>query len=133
MIDKVVFMCGAGHSGSTLLGLVLGSHSQGHYLGEAKKSKYLYDLDKPERKRYCKVCGPDCKLWKPFHELKNSGLSLYQRFDKIVDSGFLVDSSKGTEWIQSHIDLASAEKRIPYLIYLKRLWYLTEHRQQYLP
>lgn len=49
MIKKVVFICGAGHSGSTLLGLLLGSHSKCFYLGEANKVQYLYNTDQPEK------------------------------------------------------------------------------------
>ncbi|NJL20821.1 MAG: sulfotransferase [Leptolyngbyaceae cyanobacterium SM1_3_5] len=43
---KVCFIAGAGHSGSTLLGFILGSHSQGFYCGEAAKTRYLQDDSK---------------------------------------------------------------------------------------
>ena len=37
----VCFVGGAGHSGSTLLGLVLGAHPSVFYAGEANKSRFL--------------------------------------------------------------------------------------------
>ena len=52
------WIIGAGHSGSTLLGMMLGAHSSVFYAGEAKKSVFLGDPTKPKRKRECKLCGP---------------------------------------------------------------------------
>ena len=54
---QVVWIGGAGHSGSTLLGLCLGSHPDMLYAGEAKKSALLGDPSKPLKKRACKLCG----------------------------------------------------------------------------
>ena len=58
-----VMICGAGHSGSTLLGMILGSHSQAFYMGEGGKARYLGDEKKPLRKRVCKICGEACPVW----------------------------------------------------------------------
>ena len=46
----VVFVAGAGHSGSTLLGLALGAHPEIFYAGEANKSQLLSDANAPLRK-----------------------------------------------------------------------------------
>lgn len=46
-----VAIAGAGHSGSTLLGLVLGSLDDVFYAGEAKKTTFIGDPKKPLRKR----------------------------------------------------------------------------------
>ncbi len=50
---RVLWMTGAGHSGSTLLGMMLGAHPEIFYAGEAKKAAYLHDERKPLRKRQC--------------------------------------------------------------------------------
>ncbi|NEQ24618.1 MAG: sulfotransferase, partial [Microcoleus sp. SIO2G3] len=63
---KACFIAGAGHSGSTLLGFILGSHSQGFYCGEAAKSRYLQDDSKKLIKRVCKLCGENCQIWGDF-------------------------------------------------------------------
>jgi hypothetical protein len=53
-------ICGAGPSGSTLLGLMAGSHSACVYLGEAARIKSFDKADWPEQKRACQICGPAC-------------------------------------------------------------------------
>lgn len=120
MIKNVLFICGAGHSGSTLLGLILGSHSRGFYMGEAKKTLYLYDEKKPAKKRYCKICGPDCRIWQPFHHNQQQGLTIYENLETIIDSEIVIDSSKNTNWIDHNSCLAQKQSRNPGLIFLKR-------------
>ena len=53
-------ICGAGPSGSTLLGLMAGSHSACVHLGEAARIKSFDKADWPEQKRACQICGPAC-------------------------------------------------------------------------
>ncbi|MEM7184403.1 MAG: sulfotransferase [Spirochaetota bacterium] len=120
MIKKVIFICGAGHSGSTLLGLLLGSHPSSFYMGEAKKTLFLYDERKPEKKRYCKICGPDCKIWYPFYLAKKEGTSLYSTLEGIIGSHNVIDSSKDIRWIERSILSIQEEQRQAVLIYLKR-------------
>src|SRR5262245_25849000 len=62
-LEKVCFVGGAGHSGSTLLGLVLGAHPSVFYAGEANKSRFLGDASIKQRKRTCKTCGETCRIW----------------------------------------------------------------------
>jgi len=118
MIEKVVLMCGAGHSGSTLLGLVLGSHSQAFYGGEMKKTNFLHNPKYPPRKRFCKFCGPDCPVWSDFRP----GPGAWTHADLAGQLGLpvVVDSSKDLDWINEHLGHAEKAGARAYLIYLQR-------------
>jgi hypothetical protein len=81
-------ICGAGHSGSTLLGLVLGSHSQVFYPGEAEKTR-----------KGCKICGPSCGLWSRFAPEPD----LYEGMARLTGKPVIVDSSKPVRWIDARV------------------------------
>ena len=55
---KIVFIIGTGHCGSTLLDLLLGSHSKAISLGEVYKV-LSFGQDEP----LCNLCGEKCNLW----------------------------------------------------------------------
>ncbi|HEY8428626.1 MAG TPA: sulfotransferase [Sandaracinaceae bacterium] len=93
-----VAICGAGHSGSTLLGLVLGSHSRAFYAGEAKKSLFVGDPGKPLRKRVCKICGEGCEVWSRFAGPRPD---LYEALARITGKSVIVDSTKDVAWIRA--------------------------------
>ncbi len=59
MKKKVVFIMGTAHCGSTLLTLVLGSHSNCRALGEVSN---LPDFHRRGRS-LCSVCKGDCQFW----------------------------------------------------------------------
>ena len=64
---KIIYILGSGHSGSTLLDLILGSHSGIESGGEIHKfEQYMSDSStRPEEKRIC-TCGVhvnDCEYW----------------------------------------------------------------------
>lgn len=94
----VIQICGAGHSGSTLLGLVLGSHSQAFYLGEAKKARFVGDPNKPARKRACKFCGDDCPVWGGYRWSDDD--NLYEVAARLGSAQTLIDSTKGLSWLE---------------------------------
>lgn len=62
-MKKVVFITGTGHCGSTLVDLILGSHSRAFSLGEFW-SAYRY-LDQPEDQSLgmCGICADGCSFW----------------------------------------------------------------------
>lgn len=109
-----VAICGAGHSGSTLLGLSLGSHSQCFYAGEAKKSAFVGDASKPLRKRACKICGEACPVWARF--TPPGAPDLYEALARITGRRVVVDSTKDVAWIRARADeldrVGVAQKRI---------------------
>jgi len=88
-MHKTVYILGTGHCGSTLLGLILGSHSQCEYIGEYS---FMFDkYNKPEniariRKHgYCSLCENSCK----YFDRQRTHDELYEMFGKI-----LIDNSK---------------------------------------
>jgi hypothetical protein len=96
---KSLFICGAGHSGSTLLGMVLGGAERAFYIGEGAKIRYLHDLKKPLRKRACKICGEDCPVWSGFEW--DGAAPLHAAVAAHVDADIIVDSTKNPDWIEA--------------------------------
>jgi hypothetical protein len=95
----VCLIAGAGHSGSTLLGMALGAHPDVFYAGEARKSTFLGNEKKPLRKRMCKVCGPDCRVWK---DLEVGGdVDLYEALSRRTRRSVVVDSTKSLDWLEA--------------------------------
>ncbi|MEM9002337.1 MAG: sulfotransferase [Cyanobacteria bacterium P01_F01_bin.86] len=141
---KVVFILGIGRSGSTMLDLMLGSHSQGFSLGEISKLPQIY-RQHPTPGAFC----PTSNFW-PEHfsetdakqlALGLSGrrlhaaipLRLERRFRELIgqDAIFrpytllmeriqktlLVDSSKYPDWVTRQLD-ASEFRRGPLQAYV---------------
>lgn len=115
---KVCFICGAGHSGSTLLGMVLGSHADCFYAGEASKTRYLDDPDKPVHKRQCKLCGPNCRIWADFTVECHD--DLYEQITAKVGRSVVIDSTKNVNWIRSQLSALELTEALPYVIFLQR-------------
>jgi len=97
---SVAFVGGAAHSGSTLLGLVLGAHPDVFYAGEANKSEGLGDARVVERKRTCKVCGRDCVVWSAITADESD---LYEALSVRTDRPIVVDSTKSIAWIDRQL------------------------------
>ncbi len=117
-LKKAVFICGAGHSGSTLLGLILGSHSDSFYCGEAKNTLFLGNKNKPITKRVCKICGVDCPVWGNF-AIDESNL-LYEQVSVKTQKTTIVDSTKDTTWIETQLKKLKNTEWQPFLIFLQR-------------
>lgn len=118
MNERVCFIGGAGHSGSTLVGMVLGSHSDCFYAGEAAKTRFLHNTKKDLRKRVCKLCGPACPIWNDFHVDKEP--DLYEQISRKTGFATIIDSTKNLDWISSHVRELEQTTAVPHLIYLKR-------------
>jgi hypothetical protein len=99
--ERVCFISGAGHSGSTLLGLVLGSHPRVFYAGEARKSLFFGNERKALRKRMCKVCGPECRVWGDLG--RAPGEDLYEALSRRTGRPIVADSTKSIDWIDTQI------------------------------
>lgn len=115
---KVCFIAGAGHSGSTLLGFILGSHSDSFYCGEAAKSRYLQDDSKKLIKRVCKLCGEACRVWGDFRVCEDR--DLYEQVAVKVNKSLIIDSSKNVDWINQQVQAIESTIAQPYLIFLRR-------------
>ena len=115
---KGVMICGAGHSGSTLLGMILNGLPGAFYMGEGGKARYLHDLKKPLRKRVCKICGVDCPVWSKFHWDRDH--ALYPQVAEHVGASIIIDSTKDQYWIQDRATELKTSGGEPYLIFLTR-------------
>lgn len=112
------FIGGAGHSGSTLLGLSLGAHPSVFYGGEAKKSTLFGNEKKPLRKRMCKVCGPGCPVWTDLGV--SEALDLYEALSIRTQRPVVVDSTKALGWIEEQSALVRGRGARTVLIVLGR-------------
>ena len=94
-------MGAAWYSGSTLLGVMLGAHPLIFYAGEAKKTWYFEDPSAPLKKRVCRLCGPNCSVWR---DLKiEDGEDLYEVLSRRTQRPIVFDSSKGISWIKPQV------------------------------
>jgi hypothetical protein len=117
--QKVGFICGARHSGSTLLGLILGSHSQCFYGGEVGKTLFLSQPDAPLRQRRCKLCGAaPCPVW---HDLEpREDVDWYEQLSQKTHKPVVIDSTKKTDWLAQQIRVIQSTSATPYLIFIQR-------------
>lgn len=111
-------ICGAGHSGSTLLGMILGSHSRVFYMGEGSKARYIGDETKPLHKRVCKLCGEPCSVWEGFRWDRSA--PLYEQVAKRTSRQVIIDSTKNDRWITERIAETRAAGGQPCLFLLMR-------------
>lgn len=116
--EKVVFIAGAGHSGSTLLGLMLGASPSVFYAGEARKSLFLGDVSKPLKKRVCKLCGPSCRVW---GDLRPSpDVDLYETLAERTGRSVIVDSTKNLSWIDRQLGILEGTGAERFMVLLTR-------------
>lgn len=115
---KAGLICGAGHSGSTLLGMILGSHSLAFYMGEGGKVRYLADEKKPLRKRVCKLCGEACPVWGGFRWDRTA--PLYEQVAARAHRRVIIDSTKDDSWIAERAAETRAAGGETYLFFLLR-------------
>lgn len=117
-LERAIMICGAGHSGSTLLGMLLGRAQGAFYVGEGAKARYLGDMSKPLRKRACKVCGDDCPVWSGL--TWNGQTPLYPLVASHTGAPTIVDSTKRPDWIVQRAAETRAAGATPHLILLLR-------------
>ena len=67
--QKIIYILGAGHSGSTLLGMMLSAHSQVQGGGELKNFQKLIEqphlFDRPTHTCSCGELIAKCPFWSP--------------------------------------------------------------------
>lgn len=113
-----VMIGGAGHSGSTLLGMILSGLPGAVYVGEGAKVRYLGDMAKPLAKRACKICGDDCAFWNGFRWDPSTGL--YEQVAAHSGARIVIDSSKKPDWISARAEELRAGGHEARLIVLTR-------------
>lgn len=139
-MKKVIFLMGPGHCGSTLLDLILGSHSEAFSLGELHRIWTSIDTNE-EPPKICGVCPGACDFWNQraslpmlrlYFSRKNQLRSLLRKAGQYVFNPYeglmkwsgksvLVDSSKNPAWIKRQLAFAHRWRGItPYLVYISR-------------
>jgi len=134
---KVVLILGTGHCGSTLLDLILSSHSQCVGVGELKALRKKLNSNKSATKSTEGGFWNDDLMKKllPYLDEKSlfkrimfalmPGLSrnrviIYQEIQKKAEKSILIDSSKDINWVKRSMDQLVRNGIEPYLIYLNR-------------
>lgn len=128
MSNKVVFIASLGHSGSTLLDLILGSHQEIIGLGEVGRSVASTNNAADQQNQICS-CGQaasECKFWgevltKLVHQ---TGATEQHRYEIVLDSfsrrfgskKILVDSSKYLHWLKHLSKVDGLDLRVIFLI-----------------
>ena len=138
MKKRVAFITGSGHSGSTLLALVLGSHKRTFGLGEISS---LYKICSTDSPKICGICETECPFWNVradrrvlinyfssknlFSKLKSSLLhyqkSFYSYLFDWAQSEVLIDASKNIRWVRRQVNVGHHWKSvIPLIVFLHR-------------
>jgi len=141
MERKVIFIMGAAHCGSTLLDLILGSHSKAFSLGELHYIGNHLDKTDNNYARICGVCVDRCSFWNDrvapriltqqfshknrlrrlISKVNLYRFNFYEYLMQITNADILIDSSKGPEWIRQQLKPFYLWSHIePILIYLCR-------------
>lgn len=132
---------GTGHCGSTLLDLILGSHSDTFSLGEFHTLYKTFGKSDNDIKQLCGVCENECGFWDEkasvpllklyfsrktkFHSLAGKiARYLYNPYNfvfKWSKKSIIIDSSKRPEWFRKQFSHKYTAKDLDqYLIYLCR-------------
>lgn len=131
--QKLVFILGLSHTGSTLLDLTLGSHPRLIALGE------IYQIIRPDFNRFenndrcsCGRMQSQCVFWGPVGELlkKNKNADIQRRYELVFDTfqdifgqdRILVDSSKLPEALRVVQSFQHFDLKVIYLIRDVRAW-----------
>lgn len=117
-LHKVIFMCGAGHSGSTLLGHLLGNLDNCFYGGELKNTQFLENKNIKATKRVCKICGENCSVWSKFQLLENE--NIYEKLADLTQNNIIVDSTKDSKWTEKQINTLQKKNVETNLIFVQR-------------
>lgn len=140
-MKKVIFVMGSGHCGSTLLDLLLGSHSDAFSLGEFHRLWSSFTDGHAGAPKICGVCPGHCEFWngavslpllKLYYSRKGYLSAILRRVGKYTYNPYillskwsgksvLIDSSKQVDWIDSQQKPGYTWRGIePYLIYICR-------------
>jgi hypothetical protein len=104
---RVVFVMSCNYSGSTVLGLVLSSHSRASALGEPALILRRDRQGEFKHQRFCAVCADDdgssCPVWNRelIDEVRKSPDDLWRlATERLGSRDFYVDMSKEVSWVE---------------------------------
>jgi hypothetical protein len=116
--ERVIFIIGAPHSGTTLLGMMLGTHPDALYAGEMQESRFLQDETRPLHKRTCRACGADCPIWR---NIAQDEEHIYETLARVGKRSTIIDSTKKpVSWIAEQTELLTKQEINWALILLMR-------------
>ncbi|MGK5729856.1 hypothetical protein [Streptomyces sp. URMC 124] len=118
---RVAFIAGAGHSGTTLLGLLLGTHTSVFYAGEAWNSRRLGAVQDNGQTVHCIYCGAGCTVWAGLRPgidgLGPAGSpDLYETLSVRSGRPVVVESTKAVGWIE--LQEAAVRDAVPAHLFL---------------
>ena len=123
---KVAYILSFGHSGSTLLSLILEQHQKTVSIGEFNNFSMKLSGLPSERKCSCGATVVDCLLWKGFYQAsqENSSMGINDEYRLLLDSvnnnfsneTVIVDSSKIIKNVLHLQELDDVDLRVIYLI-----------------
>jgi len=110
-MKSVVFILSPSYSGSTMLGLILGSHSQCEWVGEfSKLKKYnaqAKTYSQAKSVNFCRFCKPGtCTLY--------LDCNTYEKISERFKGKLLIDTSKKAGWVEKN------KKVVHSVIYIDR-------------
>jgi hypothetical protein len=93
---KIVFITGTNYSGSTLLGLILGSHSKCEFIGEFNKRQNVATkgYEKAKEAGFCFFCEGRCPMM--------SRIGTYEDAFTAYPDKIFIDTSKKALWVKMH-------------------------------
>lgn len=107
---RVTYVMSTNYAGSTVLGLVLGSHQNGMFLGEPSMIVRRDELGRWKHKKFCSICQEQwrerCPVWKPslVAQIRESPGEIY---DLLAADWprvkFFVDASKNLPWLDNGV------------------------------
>ncbi len=122
---KVIYILGAGHSGSTVLGLMLGSQPRFESYGEVGRRIERYS-QLEGRKCTCEALFEQCPVWGPIFEGYPRSVSpqqvvaftqhAYRLLANAAGGGWIVDGSKSVHYLKNPLSLPEATVFIVHLV-----------------
>ncbi len=132
---KIIYICGLGHSGSTILDMALGAHPRVAGMGEV----YTLLDDQNRDRHYQSTCScgkkaTDCPFWGPARSLLEQGKTFEGKYERLLDHAtryfgdetIFVDSSKNSYPYLSYLD-RHHELIVLYLSRDFRSWSYSRH------
>jgi hypothetical protein len=107
---KVIAVLGRSYCGSSILNLVLGSHSCTFGAGE------LYRTVMRPDKAYCAICRGHCSVWTPDTIQRLNLDNVYETLAKRTGADTIIDSSKVPGWFSKAMNARTNVEFIPTLL-----------------
>jgi hypothetical protein len=136
---SLVYIAGLGHSGSTLLDLIVGGHPRLVGLGEVKQVLQGDRLQRDRLQTEVCTCGrtmPECEFWgRALEKVRSIGRedyveryqALLEVFDGVFDPGIIpVDSSKSMPYLRMLVGVPELDLKVLYIIRDVRSWTVSQ-------